>query len=70
MMNQLISLAGIYREFNIGSSTLKILKGIDLTIRKGDFVAVMGSSGSGKSTLMYTLGCLKDLHPEVIFSTV
>jgi len=59
MMNQLISLAGIYREFNIGSSTLKILKGIDLTIRKGDFVAVMGSSGSGKSTLMYTLGCLE-----------
>lgn len=57
-MEQLIQLKDIQREFPLGEETIQVLKGIDLTIEKGDFVALMGPSGSGKSTLMNILGCL------------
>ena len=54
----LIELKNITKSYPVGDSELKILKGIDLTIEKGDFVAIMGPSGSGKSTCMNILGCL------------
>jgi putative ABC transport system ATP-binding protein len=57
-MNQLIRASQICREFHLGSSTLKILKNVDFSLQKGEFIAIMGPSGSGKTTLMYTLGCL------------
>jgi putative ABC transport system ATP-binding protein len=58
-MSHLITAAGICKEFHVGSSTLKILENIDLSLHRGEFIAIMGPSGSGKTTLLYTLGCLE-----------
>ncbi len=55
---KLIELRGIRKSFQLGEVPLHVLKGIDLEIGQGEFVALTGSSGSGKSTLMNTLGCL------------
>jgi putative ABC transport system ATP-binding protein len=54
----LISLRGITKRFGEGTAAFQALKGIDLDIAPGDFVAIMGASGSGKSTTMNILGCL------------
>ncbi|MBE6443231.1 MAG: ABC transporter ATP-binding protein [Alphaproteobacteria bacterium] len=54
----LIELENITKSYPLGDGELQILKGINLQIEKGDFVAIMGPSGSGKSTLMNILGCL------------
>jgi putative ABC transport system ATP-binding protein len=54
----MIELDGITKVYQTGSQTLEALRGISLTIGKGEFVSVMGPSGSGKSTLMNIIGCL------------
>ncbi len=54
----LIQLNGLTKTYGLGDAAFQALKGIDLTIHKGEFVAIMGPSGSGKSTLMNVLGCL------------
>jgi putative ABC transport system ATP-binding protein len=54
----LIELRGITKTYGSGDAAFKALRGVDLTISRGEFVAVMGPSGSGKSTLMNLLGCL------------
>lgn len=54
----LIELRGITKVFGSGEAEVHALRGIDLTIKRGEFVAIMGPSGSGKSTAMNIIGCL------------
>lgn len=58
MKQFIIEIKDIRRNFPLGSETVYVLRGVDLVIDKGDYVALMGPSGSGKSTLMNILGCL------------
>ena len=57
-MEQILCMKNIVKDYTMGDETSHILKGIDLTIKKGEFLAILGPSGSGKSTLMNIIGCL------------
>jgi putative ABC transport system ATP-binding protein len=56
MTEPLIRLEGITKTFGTGPAAFQALKGVNLEVEAGDFVAVMGASGSGKSTMMNILG--------------
>lgn len=57
-MEPLIVLDDVWKTYRMGDETVYALKGVDLTIGKNDFLALLGPSGSGKSTLMNMIGCL------------
>jgi len=59
----MIKIEKLHKSYPIGKDSLHVLKGIDLHIREGEFVSIMGSSGSGKSTLLNIVGLL-DIHDE------
>lgn len=58
MPEKIIEIKGLKREFLVGSEIVKALKGVDISVMKNEYLAMMGPSGSGKSTLMNLLGCL------------
>ena len=58
MPDKIIEIKGLKREFAVGSEIVKALKGVDISVMKNEYLAMMGPSGSGKSTLMNLLGCL------------
>ena len=58
MSDKIIEIKGLKRDFAVGSEIVKALKGVDVSVMKNEYLAMMGPSGSGKSTLMNLLGCL------------
>ena len=57
-MSTLLKAADIHKSYKMGKVKLDVLKGIDVEVRKGEFVAIIGASGCGKSTLLHILGAL------------
>ena len=57
-MTEILKASGIYKSYKMGQSSISVLKDLDLCVKQGEFVAVVGASGSGKSTLLHILGAL------------
>ena len=62
----LIRASGVNRHFKMGDSVIQVLRGVDLAVRPGEFLAIEGRSGSGKSTLLHLLGALDEADSGTI----
>ena len=58
MSDTILRTANLHKSYHLGRTTLKVLRGLSLSVKRGEFLAVMGSSGSGKSTLLHVMGAL------------
>ena len=59
-MSAIVKLIGVTKSYQLGTTVVQALKGINLELRRGEFTAVVGASGSGKSTLLNMIGCIDD----------
>jgi lipoprotein-releasing system ATP-binding protein len=59
--NTILKATGITKTYRLGAARIEVLKGVDIAVARGDFVAITGTSGSGKSTLLHILGALDTL---------
>lgn len=65
--NSILEIRNLTKNFVDGEIVTEVLKGINLTVNKGDFISLMGESGSGKSTLLYQIGCIDNPTSGEIF---
>ena len=64
--NFILEAQGVFKSYRMGATKLDVLKGVDLAVRKGEFLAIEGASGSGKSTLLHILGALDKPNKGVV----
>ena len=68
MSNNIIELENVVKNYRLGKTEVKALRGLTMKVEKGDFIAIMGPSGCGKSTLLNMIGCLdKPTQGKVLF---